>query len=198
MLLGLAYTGRGVHMARPRLYAVQVTSGQEEHVRTMLLRQLPDVASDCYTPAYECARKVAGQWRTVTRMLFPGYVFVETPDPAALRDRLRSIPAFTRLLGASDESFLALTDDEVAWLNAFTNVETHVVEMSEGVIEGDRVLVTKGPLRGHEGSIARVDRHKRLAELEITMFGRTKRVRIGLEIVRKRSGGARQGRPSSE
>jgi transcriptional antiterminator NusG len=89
-------------------------------------------------------------------------------------------------LGESNESFLALTDDEVAWLNAFTNVETHVVEMSEGVIEGDRVLVTKGPLRGHEGLIAKVDRHKRLAELEIRMFGRDKRVRIGLEIVERK------------
>ena len=177
-------------MPRPRIYAVQVTSGQEEHTRSMVLRTLADVVSDCYTPAYECALKRNGEWRRVTRMLFPGYVFVETADPAALRDRLRTVPAFTRLLGASDESFLALTDDEVAWLNAFTNVETHVVEMSEGVIEGDCVLVTKGPLRGHEGQIAKVDRHKRLAELEFQMFGRTKRVRIGLEIVRKRTDGA--------
>ena len=75
----------------------------------------------------------------------------------------------------------------MAWLGAFTNVETHVVEMSEGVIEGDRVLVTKGPLRGHEAQIARVDRHRRLAELEVHMFGRTKRIKVGLEIVRKRS-----------
>lgn len=186
-------------MPRARLYAVQVTSGQEERTRAMVSRLLPEVAEDCYTPAYECARKVAGQWRTVTRMLFPGYVFIETADPATLRDQLRAVPAFTRLLGASDESFLALTDDEVAWLNAFTNVETHVVEMSQGVIEGDRVLVTKGPLRGHEGLIAKVDRHKRLAELEIRMFGRVKRVRIGLEIVRKRGGDAPEHRrPSSE
>lgn len=181
-------------MPQERLYVIQVTSGQEEHSKALMQKLLPGVVSDCYTPAYECARKVGGTWRTVTRMLFPGYVFVQTSEPSELRDRLREIPAFTRLLGESNESFLALTDDEVAWLNAFTNVETHVVEMSEGVIEGDRVLVTKGPLRGHEGLIARIDRHKRLAELEIRMFGRDKRVRIGLEIVRKRSDDAPQQR----
>ncbi|RVU96710.1 antiterminator LoaP [Coriobacteriales bacterium OH1046] len=174
-------------MPKPRLYVIQVMGGQEEHTKALVLKLLADVASDCYTPAYECARKVGGVWRRVSRTLFPGYVFVETSDPAGLRDRLGEIPAFARLLGASDESFLALTDDEVAWLNAFANVETHVVEMSEGVIEGDRILVTKGPLKGHEGLIRKVDRHKRLAELEIGMFGREKRVRIGLEIVRKRS-----------
>lgn len=174
-------------MPRSRLYVIQVTGGQEEHTKALVLKLLADVASDCYTPAYECARKVDGAWRRVTKTLFPGYVFVETDDPACLRNQLGEIPAFARLLGASDESFLALTDDEVAWLNAFANLETHVVEMSEGVIEGDRVLVTKGPLRGHEGLIRKVDRHKRLAELEISMFGRDKHVRIGLEIVRKRS-----------
>ena len=174
-------------MPRPRIYAVQVTSGQEERTRELLLQLLPDIVRDCYTPAYECARKISGEWRTVTRMLFPGYVFIETAAPVQLRDSLRGVPAFTRLLGASEESFLALTDDEVAWLNAFTNINTHVVEMSHGIIEGDKVIVTKGPLRGHEGQIARIDRHKRVAELEITMFGRTKRVRIGLEIVIKRS-----------
>ena len=98
------------------------------------------------------------------------------------------VPAFTRLLGNSDESFTHLTADEVAWLNAFTDVETHVVEMSEGIItESDRVLVTKGPLRGHEGQIVRIDRHRRIAELEVHMFGRTKRIKVGLEIVRKHS-----------
>ncbi len=173
-------------MPQAHLYVIQVSSGQEEHSKALVQTQLPDVVSDCYTPAYECARKIGGTWRTVTRMLFPGYVFVETSKPAELRDRLREIPAFTKLLGASNESFLALTDDEVAWLNAFTNVKTHVVEMSKGVIEGDKVMVTKGPLRGREGLIAKVDRHKRTAELEIQMFGRRKRVRIGLEIVRKR------------
>lgn len=180
-------------MPKSRLYVIHVTGRQEEHVKALVLKLLSDVARDCYTPAYECARKIGGTWCRVTKMLFPGYVFVETSDPAGLRDRLSEIPAFARLLGASKESFLALTDDEVAWLNAFTNAETHVVEMSEGVIEGDRVLVTKGPLRGHEGLIRKVNRHKRLAELEIHMFGRDKRVRIGLEIVRKRSEQEGQG-----
>ena len=174
-------------MPRSRIYAVQVTSGQEERTRELVLQLLPGIVRDCYTPAYECARKISGEWRTVTRMLFPGYVFIETTAPAQLRDSLRGVPAFTRLLGASEESFLALTDDEVAWLNAFTNINTHVVEMSQGIIEGDKVIVTKGPLRGHEGQIARIDRHKRVAELEIQMFGRAKCVRIGLEIVIKRS-----------
>ena len=58
--------------------------------------------------------------------------------------------------------------------------------MSTGVIEGDQVIVTEGPLRGYEALISMIDRHKRLAFLEMHMFGRTKIVKVGLEIVSKR------------
>lgn len=60
------------------------------------------------------------------------------------------------------------------------------MEMSEGIIEGDRVMVTRGPLKGHEASITRIDRHKRLAWVDMSMFGRSKTIRVGLEIVSKR------------
>lgn len=53
------------------------------------------------------------------------------------------------------------------------------------MIEGDEVKVVKGPLRGQEAKIVKVDRHKRLAWLEMHMFGRTKVVKVGLEIVSK-------------
>lgn len=172
-------------MARSALYVIQVTAGKEERARRLILRLLSDAVEDCYTPAYEVMRRVRGEWRLVRGTLLPGYVFVQTSDPEKVAHGLRDVPAFTRLLGNSDESFTHLTADEVSWLNAFTNIKTHVVEMSEGVIEGDQVMVTKGPLRGHEAQIARIDRHRRLAELDVYMFGRMKRIKIGLEVVRK-------------
>ena len=36
-----------------------------------------------------------------------------------------------------------------------------------------------------EGSIRRIDRHKRIAHLEIEMFGRTVEMKVGLEIIKK-------------
>ena len=60
------------------------------------------------------------------------------------------------------------------------------MEMSEGIIENDRVIITKGPLKGNEGLIRKIDRHKRKAWLEIQMFRRTMEMQVGVEIVRKR------------
>lgn len=118
--------------------------------------------------------------------LFPGYVFVQTADPEQLRKALSQIPSFTRMLTSAGDTCLPLSADEVAWINATISTDTHVMEMSEGIIEGDRVMVTRGPLKGHEASITRIDRHKRLAWVDMSMFGRSKTIRVGLEIVSKR------------
>lgn len=100
--------------------------------------------------------------------------------------QLRRVPAFTKLLG-NNEVFIPLNGDEVAWLNAFAGDERRVVEMSEGIMEGSKVIVLRGPLMGHEAEIKRIDRHRRTAELEIRMLGRVKTIRLGLEIISKSS-----------
>ena len=63
--------------------------------------------------------------------------------------------------------------------------DKQLVEMSCGIIENDRVQIVSGPLTGMEGSIRRIDRHKRIAHLEIEMFGRTVEMKVGLEIIIK-------------
>lgn len=166
---------------------MQVVGGTEERTRKLLLHGLGDVVQDVFTPSYEAKRAIKGQWRAVRRQLLPGYVFVQTREPIELSHRLRAVPAFTRLLGSNGEKFMPLSADEAAWLDAKTDAEVpHLIRMSTGVIEGDQVVVMRGPLKGHEYEIKRIDRHKREAELEISLLGRVKRVRVGLEIIAKR------------
>ena len=54
-------------------------------------------------------------------------------------------------------------------------------------MEGDHVVVTGGPLKGHEGWIRSVNRQKSLAFLEIEMFGRKLKTKVGLAILNRRS-----------
>ena len=62
---------------------------------------------------------------------------------------------------------------------------SHLAEMSKGIIEGDKVIITSGPLSALKGDITYIDRHKRLAVIRIEMFGRCLDVKIGLEIVHR-------------
>ena len=167
------------------MYVIQVVGGTEERVRTLVTRLLSDLVDECFVPRREVLRREGGAWVSRRETLFPGYLFVSTGQVQQLSERLGRVPAFTRLLGKSDERITPLSPDEVAWLDALLEPVSKVLEMSTGVIEGDRVIVTDGPLRGHEGLISKIYRNKRVAYLDMHMFGRTKSIKVGLEIVRK-------------
>lgn len=168
------------------LYVVQVAGGKEASVERLIKRYVQDgLITECFIPRVEVMWRYKGEWTKRELSLIPGYLFIDTPNVGKLAEELRHVPAFTRLLG-NDNAFIPLDEDEIAWLNAFTDMGDRVVKMSEGIIEGDKVIILNGPLRNHEAMITKIDRHKRSALIAIPMFGRVKTVRIGLEIVRKR------------
>lgn len=166
------------------VYVVQVIGGRENTARNLLYKHASDCLEECFLPRFELTKRKEGEWHKVKELLFPGYLFVQTNNPEQLNARMRTIPVFMRLLGSNDQ-FTPLAPNELSWLNSFADTDGHLVEMSQGVIEGDKVIVTEGPLKGYEAMITKINRHKRLAYLDLQMLGRQKTVRIGLEIVRK-------------
>lgn len=168
-------------------YVAQVNSGQEAIVRDMCKQMIdPAILQDCFLPEYETMRKIQGEWKSVRRLLFPGYMFVVTDSIFSLLAELKKIPARIRLLGqdSAKGDITPLSEDEQDWIIAFTD-ESHCVRMSEAAIEGDTITVTSGPMLGREAIIKKIDRHKRRALIEVVMFGRSTTATIGLEVVRK-------------
>ena len=166
-------------------YVAQVQAGSETATRDKCLQTVPhEVMRSCFVPEYETMRKVDGDWHKVKRLLFSGYLFLVARDAGELGGWLKRVPARMRLLGAGDGAVSPLSPGERDWFLSFMD-DSHCVRMSEGVIEGDQVRVTKGPLMGSEGCIRKIDRHKRRASIEMTMFGRTVTASVGLEVFRK-------------
>lgn len=106
-----------------------------------------------------------------------------TDYPEALIEGLRRVIGMARLLKTGEE-ITPLSDGEVALLLKMGG-EKQKVEMSTGIIEGDLVHIFTGPLQGMEGMIKKIDRHKRMAYLEIEIFGRKVEMQAGLEIIKK-------------
>ena len=166
-------------------YVAQVRSGQERQVRDFCHDAIDSaIMDDCFLPEYETMWKHSGEWKPVKKLLFPGYVFMVSNHAEDLAKSLEKMPYSARLLGAGEDTYTALADGERDWFLSFMDGK-HCVRMSEGYIEGDKVIVTRGPLLGLEGDIRRIDRHKRRAYLDATMFGRTLPISVGLEVVRK-------------
>lgn len=168
-------------------YVIQVVGGQEQIVIRQIKKLIDKSAyADCFAPQYEVQKKFNGAWKNCQEILFPGYVFVDTKTPEFLWKELRKVSRMTKLLHDGNEHFVPLVDEEKTLISAFIGDDDHVMKMSEGIIEGDEIIILKGPLMNHIGLIKKIDRHKRLAYLEIQMFGRTLTAKAGLEIVKKR------------
>lgn len=165
-------------------YVVQVRTGTEESIRMQCEKNISArVLERCFVPYYEEKKRIRGEWTVQKKVLFPGYVFIVSEEMERLYEELKNVVGLTKLLGIGQE-IVALDDKEIAFLKRFGG-EEQIVEMSVGVIEQSKVIVTSGPLMGMEGLIRKIDRHKRKAWLEVEMFGRSQIVQVGLEIVAK-------------
>ncbi|MGF0019741.1 antiterminator LoaP [Sporofaciens sp. SGI.106] len=165
-------------------YVVQVRTGTEENIRIQCQKRIPEtILQRCFIPYYEEKKRMRGEWVTLKKVLFPGYVFMVTEELEELYLQLRCVEGLTRLIGTGDE-IVPISSREEAFLRRMGG-EEQLVHMSEGIIEGAQVHVTTGPLQGMEGYIRKIDRHKRKAYLEVSMFGRMQSIQVGLEVVAK-------------
>lgn len=165
-------------------YVIWVTSGKEEEIKEQCQKRLSgDMYKDIFVLRYTRRMKKKGQWQEVTRRLFPGYIFIDTEDIDAIRERLRDIDAMTIVLGDDDKP-VPISDSEQAFLQSLID-DAYVVNMSTGHIIGDEIIIASGPLAGTKGIIKKINRHKKEAEIEVDLMGNVTRARVGLEIVSK-------------
>lgn len=163
-------------------YVMQVLSGHEHKVIKMLttIADMP-AGDDCFVPKIERNKRLHGRWIKVMEKMYPGYVFVITNDILKIYYGAKDIPDLTRIIRESD-GFARLKPNEEEFLRKIQNKD-HVTEVSKGYKEGDKVVVTEGPLVEYAGQIKYINRHKQYAVIEIEMFGVKSDLRIGLEVL---------------
>ncbi len=165
-------------------YVIQVTTGKEEQILNMIKKYgVQEYLQECFIPKYERRRKYLGQWHQEEAVLFPGYIFIISGEVECLYQALKQVPQLTKLLGVG-EKWTPMTKEDVAIIEALSG-EERVVKHSEGYIACNKVTITSGPLMGMEALIRRIDRHKRMAWMEIEIFGRKIEIQAGLEIISK-------------
>lgn len=178
--------------SRLRWFGAQVRAGGEDAVAQDCLRRVGrPLLADCFAPRVVRMRKRDGVWVREQRLLYPGYLFMLTTDAQALDRELRRLALPVTLTGADDVSnttgthhYTPLKESEQALLESVLD-ERHVLQPSTGVIERGRLKVGRGPLRGHEGRIRKVDRHRRVAFVDAGVPGCDALMCATLEITAK-------------
>lgn len=166
-------------------YVVQVKNGHEKETANKCCFLISkDILKECFIPEYITKKKYQGEWKDKQEVLFKGYIFLISDHIDELYSELKKIPDYTKVIGKKKEEIYPLHSGEIEFLKSFEN-DKHVVEMSIGFIEGDTIFITEGPLQGKEGLITKIDRHKRIANISIDIFGKITTAKVGLEIVSK-------------
>lgn len=165
------------------LYVIQVYTGKEHRVAECCRQVCDTEREELFVPLYKRQKKIKGRLETVEAVLYPGYLFCETEEPLDLFGKLKGVQEMTKLL-RSEEDILPVDAREADRLYKLFG-SSHVVEVSTGYIEGERVRVTDGPLQHFEGDIRHIDRHKRTAVIAMEFMGRTVEMTVGLEVVDK-------------
>lgn len=169
---------------RPLTCVLHVTPGSE----LTLCRRVSKVAqahlSDCYVPQSQLPMRIQGVWEFRDSILFPGYIFLETQaaDLPSLEADLELITGYHRLL-RTEGGVSVLAPDEAQAVQALCG-PSHYLPTSYGTITAGQLHVSRGPLKGREHSVVKIDRHKRCAYVRAGLLGRAS-VRVGLEVPTK-------------
>lgn len=163
-------------------YVIWTSTGSEE--KTVEAVKSLRVSNRCFVPRRVVPIKRGGKWITMQKPLFPGYIFTDAEDPEELAIEVRKIEGFHQVLNVEKEFYPLSGKEEELVENMY--LKEGLFDMSEGLIEGDKIIVTSGPLVGLEGNIKKLARHKRLAYLEFDMFDQIVKATVGLEIVEKK------------
>ncbi|MGN0153777.1 MAG: antiterminator LoaP [Lachnospiraceae bacterium] len=165
-------------------YVIQVTTGEENRTCQRCKNLFSTTLfCDVFVPMYVRQKKYQGVWKEECKVLFPGYLFVDTDEPEIVEEELMKLTCMAKPV-CIGSSFVPLEVDEQEMLEQLLDVDS-VVQTSTGYIVDGTLLVTQGPLQGMEQYVKRIDRHKRIAEMEIPVLHEMRKTLVGLEVVAK-------------
>jgi len=168
-------------------FVLYVKSGSEEEIAHKI-NELQSVHA--FVPRKVKLYKRQGKIIKVNDIVFKSYVFVETTMDyetfyVEVVNQIKMHTGFYKTLThKSDRNIETLYPQEKSFLQTFMNKD-HVIEESIGLVEGDKVTITSGPLMGKESVIKKINKHKRIALMEVSLMGRQIEVQIPLELVYK-------------
>ena len=162
-------------------YVMWVRARHEEEIIRQCKRLLKD-DEEVFVMYVERLRRSGKEWIAHRELAFKNYVFADVKDVDNFRLQIRKIPDLTKLLQVGEEIIPIYPDEE----NLLRTIggEDHVIRPSRGHYEGEKIIVTDGPLKGQESVIKWVDRRQRIVGIEVQLMNRTVEVKLGAEFVK--------------
>jgi len=173
-------------------YVLFAMTGYEHQLANVISRVWRIDGLRPFVPMYDTRFRKAGNILEEKKQLIPGYIFLESKADSLefyslVRPFIWQTEKALKLLRyghTSDDFRFDMKAADCEFLQKFFNDE-YCVEMSQGYMEGNSVIITDGPMIGLEGIIKRLYRRKMEAVVEAPFMGTIREMTVGLEIVKK-------------
>ena len=172
-------------------YALQVYSGHENKVRTLLEKRIAESADpnviihQVLVPTQEVMEIKAGKKTKVTRNLYPGYILVEAVMNEDTQYFINRVNGIIKFLG-SGASPQPLREREVNKILGRIDEVKEPVEIEEIPFDiGDPVDVVEGPFSDFSGVVEEVYPEKGKVKVTVSLFGRPTAVELDYLQLRK-------------
>jgi len=110
------------------------------------------------------------------KVMFPGYVFVETNAVGELKYYLKAVNGATGFLTNRGGDIQSLTQGEVDRMLGIQKQKEEVAEQFDHFISGESVKVLEGPFTGFTGTVESIKDQK--VKVEVMIFGRKNLVEL--------------------
>lgn len=171
-------------------FIVHTLSGLENRIKDKIERQLvlendEFPVYEAYIPTEKISEVKQGKKRTITRKLFPGYLWVRMdmyePETHKLNEAawyfIRNIQGIIGFVGSNDKP-VPLSDKEVAdIMNQDANSEVAARPKIEYDI-GEVVRIKDGAFENFEGNVEEIDQERGKLKLMVSIFGRSTPVEL--------------------
>ena len=169
-------------------YVVQVYGRKDDETIEYIKKIVPsDIATEIFSPSRIIRKKYKNTWKDVKERCFPGYIFIDTPDPEKLFAELKKVPMFTKLLGRSKDGdiYITLTKKECRLIDTIAGRNTNrIMGISDVLIEpGNKIKIIAGPFVGNEGLLVKYDLHKRIAYVDVDFLSRKIQMKVGINLI---------------
>ena len=163
-------------------YVLQVSACHENEMVNKCREILKD-GEEVFTFLAERLERKKGKWEPKRTITFQKYIFADITDPDDFRVRLQKVDGMTKMLGVG-EDIVPIKPEEETFLKRIGG-EEHIIGLSRGFSEGDKVIVTDGPLQGKEGSIKWMDKRQRTAGIRVKFLNTDTVIKLGIECINK-------------
>lgn len=174
---------------RGQWFVIHTLSGHENKVRDTILRQLQNgdqvPVYEAFIPTEKVTEVLQGKKTTMTRKLFPGYIWVRMDlyDDLGMVDEkawyfVRSVQGVLGFLGGANKP-TPLSDAEVEDL--LRPVQTGETLAARPKVEfeiGEMVRIKDGAFENFEGAIQEIDNERGKLKLMVSIFGRSTPVEL--------------------